>query len=483
MALPDGRMLVTSAAMGTIAVKPADLLAAFQAPADVQTFNPLRVFVPDRQNHLWGFISGDRKVISEGDGKKWAEHALPEDFEPLRFWNFGIDSQDRIWILHGGCQGKVSIFNPAGGNVEDHPDFSAALQAQMPNRADFQIRGDRFAVPTFTPDGRIGYRDSCMQAHYFNGRVWQSWRPQEIDPARRGMFDGPAFFDQAGNFALNIAGRTWEYTQAEGWRTTTYERGFGTDQERTAPHTPPPPPGCEISNPESVAQDRLGTYWLTSRGQLYRAIPGLCLPIFTSQQRQPFSDSRTVKAVLIDPQGNAFLETYLRNHSDVGEYVIVNARQPLPQTKLHPTVEAAGDVKLQFDTQVKGKVWFTWRVDGGTWTHPSESLETTLDGLPNGKHTIEAAALDERLQIDPTPAKAEVTVDVDPRKQLAALIEQLKDPSYAVRDAAVAGLVRQPALALPLLQSAREQAGADQRWWIDAAIQQIKDRVAKEKQP
>ena len=74
-----------------------------------------------------------------------------------------------------------------------------------------------------------------------------------------------------------------------------------------------------------------------------------------------------------------------------------------------------------------------------------------------------------------------MTIHVDPQKQLAALVEQLKDPDYSRRNAAVAGLVRQPALALPLLQSARENASTDQLWWIDAAIEQIKDRLAKEK--
>ena len=106
-----------------------------------------------------------------------------------------------------------------------------------------------------------------------------------------------------------------------------------------------------------------------------------------------------------------------------------------------------------------------------------------MNWLADGTHRIEAAALDERLQIDPTPAAAEVTVHMDPQKQLATLIEQLKDPDYTQRDAAVAALVLQPALALPVLQSAREKAGPDQRWWIDAAIQQIKDNLAKDREP
>jgi len=488
MALPDGRLLLVAATSGSMdcgstAVMPADLLAAFQSPPGVRTLNPLRAFVPDQRGHIWGFLSAESPVISEWDGRTWTDHALPEDFDPLHFWNFGVDSQDRIWLLYTRCQGPVTILNPRRGNVETYPDFSAALQAQLPNRASFHVQGNLFTVPTFTPDGQIGYRDGCGQAHYFNGQAWQMWRPQNIDATQRGIFDGPAFFDRAGNFAVNIAGRTWEYTQAEGWRNTSFERGFGTDQERLAPHAPPPPPGCEINNPESVAQDRLGTYWLTSRGRLYRAIPGLCVPQLSSEQHQPFGDSRTIKAVLIDPQGNAFLETYFRAHPDIGEYVIVNARPPLPETKVHASVEAWGIVKLHFETQVKGKVWFTWRVDGGAWTPPTQSAETTVNWLADGKHRIEAAALDERLQIDPTPAAAEVAIHMDSQKQLATLIEQLKDPDYSLRQAAVAALVRQPALALPLLQSAREKAGPDQRWWIDAAIQQIEENLANKGKP
>jgi HEAT repeat protein len=91
--------------------------------------------------------------------------------------------------------------------------------------------------------------------------------------------------------------------------------------------------------------------------------------------------------------------------------------------------------------------------------------------------------MDDRLQIESTPAATEVTVHVDTGKQLATLIEQLKDPDYSVRNAAVQALARQPEKALPLLQSAREKAGPDEQWWIDAAIQQIQQKLAGKEKP
>jgi hypothetical protein len=195
------------------------------------------------------------------------------------------------------------------------------------------------------------------------------------------------------------------------------------------------------------------------------------LPQFSPEEHQLFIASRVVRKVFIDLEGNAFLETYFA--SGVGEYVIMKARPSLPKTVVRATVEPWGTVELRFSTPNKGKVWFTWRVDDSPWTAPTHQAEARLEGLANGRHRIEAAAIDERLQIDPTPAELNVEVHVDPRAQILALINQLHDSDYSVRNAALAALVRQPAVALPLLRSACEHADADQRWWIDAAIQQI----------
>jgi hypothetical protein len=244
----------------------------------------------------------------------------------------------------------------------------------------------------------------------------------------------------------------------------------------------PTPAACEFANPESVARDRLGTYWLTYRGQLYRAFPGLCLPQFSPDEHQPFIDSRTVKAALIDLQGNAVLETYFYFNPLVGEYVIVKARPPLPKTILRATVGPSGAVQLRFEAHSERKPWFTWRVDDGPWAVPTHQSKATLEWLPNGRHRIQATTIDERLQIDPTPAVALVEIRVNPQDQITLLIKKLNDADYSLRDAAAA-LVRQPALALPLLQSVREKAGPDQRWWIDAAIQQIKENLAKNGKP
>jgi hypothetical protein len=396
---------------------------------------------------------------------------------------FAADSLNRIWLLPDALGKTVAIFEPIQQTFEVYPSYADALQAQLPRRESFHLDGNLFTVPSFSPDGRICYRDEWSQVRYFDGQKWLRWGRKEIEGTDIPYLGSPAFFDHAGNVAVNIGGKTWEFTEAKGWHMTDFEPGLGTDQERRRRQSPAPPAGCDIGNPESIAQDRLGTYWLTYRGQLYRAISGLCLPQFSPHEHQPFIDSREVRKVLIDLEGNALLETYFHLYSNVGEYVIVKARPPLPKTILRAIVTPSGAVEARFSTSNPGKVWFTWRVDDGPWAAPTHKAQATLEWLPNGKHRIEAEAIDERLQIAPTPTAALVEIHVDPREQISALINRLRDPDYSVRNAAVAALAHQPALALPLLRSAREKADTDQRWWIDAAIQQIEERLSTNQKP
>jgi streptogramin lyase len=481
--IPDGRLLFIASNRGSMAAKPAELLASFQSPPEVQTLNPARPFIQDVRGHILGILATGDNVLDDWDGKTWTERALPVGFDPAHFWIFVEDSLSRIWLLPD-LEGKpVVIFDPREGTSEIYASYADALQAQLPRRDAFHLDGEFSMAPSFTRDGRIGFHDEWDGIRYFDGRRWLSWERPAIDGSNEFYFDGPAFFNRAGNLAVNINGKTWEFTEPGGWRSTSFEPGLGTDSERQAMHLPPAPPGCEFGNPESVVQDRLGTYWLTHHGQLYRALLGICLPQFSPEEHRPFTDSRTVKKVLIDPEGNAFLESYFYSNPLVGEYVILKCRQPVPKTSVRAAVEPSGTVKLGFDARAQGKVWFTWRLDGGAWSPPSQKPEALIEWLPNGEHRIEAAAIGDRLQIDPKPAEVRVEIRVNPTEQLPALINKLADPDFSVREAALAALVRQADLARPFLRAAREKAGPDQRWWIDAAMQQIEEHLPTSKKP
>jgi len=332
----------------------------------------------------------------------------------------------------------------------------------------------------FAPDGRICYYSSWDHIRYFDGKQWREWSAREISGAMLISHEGPPFFDRAGNLAVNLQSKTWEFTAEKGWQVIAPEPGPGADGELKRPQFNRAPSGCAVKQPESVVRDRLGTMWFTSQGQLYRAVGGWCSPQFGPDEHQPFIDSRKLLDALIDPQGNAFLSTLVC--PDFGEYVILKMRSSLPQTVLRASVDVWGNVTLRFATKGQAPRGFTWRIDGGPWSTPTESTEATVEYLSNGTHRVEASAVDKRLQIDLTPAVATVEIHIEDA-MVRGLIQKLADPDYSVREKALAALLRRPALSLPLLQSAREKAGPDQRWWIDAAIQQIEKSLSTDRRP
>ena len=197
-----------------------------------------------------------------------------------------------------------------------------------------------------------------------------------------------------------------------------------------------------------------------------------------------FSDGRRLGEALIDARGNAFLS----NGNNQGEYVILAPPGPPPHTALSKVPSSEGNsaatvedriaVRLTTDAStVEGKIKFSWRLDGGPWTTltaDGPAAVVTLDGLPGGMHQMEARSFDPAMQTDPTPARLTFEIHLDPQAQVTGYIVQLGDPDYSHRKMAVAALARQPEMAMPALRAARVTAADDnQRWWIDAALQQI----------
>lgn len=480
--LPDGGLLIISQNQGSLAVKPAELLAAYQSPSNVQTLNPYRELFQAPGGNIFGVLATADNALSEWDGRTWTKYALPQAIQAERLATVVSDSVGRVWLLPPPpMQTGVAIFDLQLKTFQTFPTYNDALQAQLPIRKDFRLERKLVQFPSFTADGRICYRLAMNFVWYFDGGRWRHWETNEITGAQTVFLDGPPFFDRAGNLAIHLQASTWEYTDQKGWQMIAPERGLGMDAELRRPPIVHMPSGCSVEHPESVVEDRLGTYWFTSRGMLYRAIEGLCVPQFAPEEHHPFIDLRKLREAFIDPKGNAFLVTEFAPNQL--EYVIRSARPPLPQTMLRASVDPSGEVKLHFSTNVEGPAWFAWRMDGGPWSAATKDSGTTIEGSAAGKHRIEAAAIDARLQIDPTPAQAVVEVHVDTGEQIQALIQKLADPDYAMREKAVAALLRQPAAALPALRSARDKAGPDQRWWIDAAIQQIEDHLASSTKP
>lgn len=487
--LPDQGGWLALDESGTNWIGRPEVLLAATTPAENPRLRFARTreaLVPDRQRHLWGGFPENARTLSEWDGERWIPHDLPPETAPPEGYRtiMGVDGLQRVWMrAEWGSKRRTFIYDPSQGHWQSFDEFEKALEAQTPLGRDAEPpdQQNTYDLARFGPHGQICYYTRQSKVAWFDGHEWHRWSRDEVAGKGSSLyFDGPPFFTADGRLRVNLSQQTYEYSGDHGWqRAADHELGYADNEARAAAHPRPEvPPGALTRTPDSAAVDEEGGYWYTWQGNLFRCRGGLGVAVFRPGEAQPFSDHRRLAGVFVDARGNAFLYTDERR-----EYVILAPPGPPPHTALALAPAGPGApadiavVRLGSDAgPVEGKSRFDWRLDGGAW-HPvateAAPVNVTLDGLPGGAHRFEARSFDAALQTDASPAVLPFEIRLDPRAQVAGYVDQLADPDYARRTAAVAALARQPELALPALQAARAGANEDRRWWIDAALQQI----------
>lgn len=491
--LSDGRWLGVGADGRTRTESLAALLPESGPPVKLkyQTMSIQTPFRADLRGHLWTTLTDNATNLYEWNGDRWIEHPFPSEFaaEGYVIW-YNLDARGRVWLNARGDGSQTAVYDPWTSSWQRFENLKQAVEAQGGRHDAELVPADSpCRLPRFGPGGRICYLDGGFQFTYFDGHQWQQWNESQIKGQQQGSYGGPPFFDRAGHASINIGKHTMEYVDDVGWQVTDFEPGFAEWSQflMGANRTPPPEFKLPFQSEQSTI-DNQGTWWLLHDHTLYKARDGLCVPVFGSSTAQPFADGRSLGWAFVDPKGHAFLRSDNNVARNITAQVVTLASPgPPPQTTLaqggvfreSATNVPADRIIIRLSTDAKpieGKARFSWRLDGGPWTPlavDGSGSDLILDGLPGGPHHIEARSFDPSLQTDITPAVFGFEVHVDPQAQIAGYIAQLSDPDYARRNAAVAALAHQPALALPALQQARAQADEARRWWIDAAQQRI----------
>lgn len=409
--------------------------------------------IKDKRGRLWARSRVNGESIKEWDGKNWMAHPLPPHKEivgPLL-----LDNHGRVWV---NCYERVFIFDPSNQQWQIEKGMHNALEHALAADRNFSLSENGAWHGTFSGDGRVSFRDDTgVTLEYFDRKKWRRWTSGPISFAL-------PHFNKKGQLRAENQDSRWCFE--------------GDDWVQEPPKPKPPPtailpgaPGTVSINGRtwpfaSLRHDETGSSWLTVEHKLYRALPGLAVPVFGEDEPNPFLDGRSVRGFVLDSRGNVFLDT------DAGECVFLKPKAPLPRTTLAFSQDADA-IHVRMNASGSGKHWFEWRLDHHEWSTPTDTAQFDLAYLPNGKHSFEARAIDERLQVDSAGAKASFIIAVDRGKQVADALKQLRSPDYSQRERAVRILVKQPALALPALKKMQPKAMDDQRWWIDAAMQEI----------
>jgi hypothetical protein len=488
MLLPDRRLLaVDTGDWSDAAILQPSRLVARPAMGRALTFPTYSEMVLDARGRVWRVLSLRDNALSEWNGARWRRHPVPPGYPLSHLGYLATDSRHRIWLVPDFRMGPAPIFDPVGNTWQVFPTYQAALQAHRSQGPSFRLGQHEEMAPRFSRDGRICFSDTGAgdwtksRVHFFDGKTWRRWSRQEIrraGPPGALLSDNQPFFNRVGNLCLNSTVNeqriSWEWTRAKGWRTVPYQSDPVADQVLRQAQSIKPPADCVTTTPESIIRDNRGAVWFTWNRNLYKAMYGLCMPQFAPGQSHPFLDRRGLTRVLIDRKGNAFLSTQFGGD----EYVMLPGSAP-PDTRVQIVQNAIDSFTIKFSSNAKDLRWFRWRLDDGSWSEPTTTARVRLDLLPGGRHRVAVSAMDRTLQSDPTPAVVTFAVNIDPARQIAAFIADLSAPDYERREAAIRGLAKQPARALPALKAAHQKADADQRWWIDAAIQQIEETNLK----
>jgi hypothetical protein len=423
--------------------------------------------------HIWMISRDPPLLLKEWDGFKWIPHPLPAGTKFAAGLN--EDDQGRLWLYSQG----VLLFDPRTSQWQTFPKLDAAFVAFKDKPVHF-LHDTNFLTAQYNADRRrIAYRQGVTEINYYDGTAWHRWERRNIVGKEEGDGAvGPPWFDDNGKLHVNIRNKmSWQRDDAGKWSEIPYVSHFPGDiwsEGHDNDEHPVPPDGAITNKPESIVVDNLGTTWMTWQGDIYKCIPGFCAKVFSPDEINPFHAKRYLRSAFVDAQGNAFLQAA----SSGLDRLMIRPKAAAPVTHIAMTSSGQDLFVAHLDAQTKEPVTFRWSLDDGAWQMITiDSIN--LDHLPNGAHVLKVTAIDDQLNMDTTPVTARFETKVDPTRQIDSLVAQLNDPDYDQRQAAVTALAEQPAAALPFLRKARATADDNQRWWIDAAIQECERRSAE----
>lgn len=432
----------------------------------------------DPRRHLWGLkYAGGLPVLDEWDGRQWHDHPLPKIKSSIQGAGlYACDTQGRIWLTFQiwnppaqpqPVDGRL-VYDPAYDHWAQYGTVPEALAAAaQPGMAFLPYRG-AYPKVLFSSDGHVAYVDS--QTLFLYDGKWRHWKNHDIQPSYPygNEPDNPRF-NKNGHLEITLDTHAYEWT-SDGWQPN--------GPAVPASAAPPLPPGGPQGFWGQPIKDNLGGEWIVWDGDVYLTRHGLWRKqTVLSGPGSPFFDTRSLQNVLQDTQGRMFFET-----TDGGayEYVVwtppAAALPPAPRIQLTPL--SADSVRLRFAAKMTGPRWFQWRFNGGAWSDPTPTDTVTLTALTPGNYRVEAQAINTLLQASPTPSAAIFVLQPPTTAQMAHWVRALLSGTDDEREAAVAGLVKQPEAARAALGAARSGASESGRWWIDAALQQITEQAA-----
>ncbi len=385
------------------------------------------------------------------------------------------DTNGGIWLTSNVSGRATACLNYGKWRYFDNVESAwKTIAAEEKDHPAFGILSSRHpSVPIFGGGGRVAYlvADS-NRLRYCDGTTWLTTPSL---PGGRGFSPlGRPFFADG---VLTILARDGYQRLIEGQ----WQPAVG---PVAASSRPALPSGVPESPPENFPgsksrviislRDNVDTQWLGSPEELYRGIEDAWVRFPTAAT--PLIAAERLSAVLVDGMGDLWFVLPDSRGVQLARYACHGVAPTLEWAQTPAATVATARIELACRIQgLKGQGLLRYRSDGGAWQRVAGEpvpQQIVVENLPNGPHTVDVRAYDELLR-----ASGVLTCTFEVRRDYEAevtrLVPLLGSSDFRQREAAARTLVSIGRPAVPALTAHRGKATPDERWWIQAILDEI----------
>jgi len=478
LSLPEGRLLAFKNDGGICVIDIAELLAYktrkpnIDIVYDTQLTGKSFVMTKSQDGTVYLFEQPSR-TLYRWDGRKLVECAACPD-HPITKEGRGhdylaTDSLDRVWVIPQKHDEPAFVLDTKTGKWSEPRPYRELLEERARGDGSWHFLPQCISTSTtrdavFTDSGQAAFATRSRELAFFDG-LW--WRTIDMGGGYIGLGKDP----DTGEILVS--------SNSNGEASRVDALGEMVKSDARFPFLPGaimagrPKVDGEWENCSGlryVADE--GDGWLFGKGMLWRVKDGHVLAWFAEGEPHPFiSQGSYYWGVTEDNFGN-----YLFFYSNR----MVRVPRHLPsEFALAGKIVANSDNALVHIGGVEGNRVRT-RLNDEEWTDWELAKEHTKSveykRLLPGDYQIEVQVMNKYLEVSPT-RQLEFTIKYDIDKPAHEAVEKLFGENWNERNEAVKTLQRHPERARVLLtQLDRAKLDSNDRWWLDAALQQLEER-------
>ena len=404
-------------------------------------------------------------------------------------WYLASDTKGRIWVFGNLQARRAAFFDHSVWRTFRSLDNAFRIVArEEKGNPEFRIGDPRDAYyPAFAGDGRVAYRESDYLA-YFDGHWWNRGGPlvRHGGSVRYGCYgrtDRPPFY-VGGVLTVRMDGQYYQLS-GEQWQLAQQAIEYPYDDILPPPTNPRQQTVADLlqnRRQETIhLQDNVGTTWTGSAIELRRTLGSTTIQ-FPSVGSLLSSQDR-ISEVFADAAGRTwFILSSDRTLTGTGSHerlVVYDPNQDPPQIEWNdrpPDLVRAGNVvALVRVTDASGATTVLYQCDGGSWQRAAAQgscCEIPLGCWLNGVHVLRVQAHD-RLLRPSNVLSHTFQVTRDHGRETRTLVELLGSADLDERELAARALVTIGKPIVPALKERWHEADVDQRWWIQAVLDEI----------